>query len=135
MNSLRPFFSRALIAATFLGTAAATLAVENLDRGMVALRTSDSSVYLGWRLLGVDPAGRVFNIYRSTGGGAAAKLNDAPIVAGTNFVDTTAKLDQPNSWLIKGVTLPRGGDPLYRKDVAHQTMGYFYPPQLSYPFK
>ena len=26
-------------------------------------------------------------------------------------------------------------DPLYRKDVALQAMGYFYPPQLSYHFK
>lgn len=26
-------------------------------------------------------------------------------------------------------------DPLYRKNVAHQTMGYFYPPQLSYHFR
>lgn len=26
-------------------------------------------------------------------------------------------------------------DPLYRKDVALQTMGYFYPPQLSYHFR
>ena len=26
-------------------------------------------------------------------------------------------------------------DPLYRKDVALQAMGYFYPPQLSYHFR
>ena len=26
-------------------------------------------------------------------------------------------------------------DPLYRKDVALQTIGYFYPPQLSYHFR
>ena len=26
-------------------------------------------------------------------------------------------------------------DPLYRKNVAHQTMGYVYPPQLSYHFR
>jgi rhamnogalacturonan endolyase len=26
-------------------------------------------------------------------------------------------------------------DPLYRKGVALQTMGYFYPPQLSYHFR
>ena len=26
-------------------------------------------------------------------------------------------------------------DPLYRKDVALQTMGYFYPAQLSYHFR
>ncbi len=84
---------------------------EKLDRGMVALRTSDSSVYLGWRLLSDDPAGRVFNVYRSTAGGEAIKLNDAPMMAGTNFVDTTAKLDQPNAWWITGVALPRNQAP------------------------
>jgi hypothetical protein len=26
-------------------------------------------------------------------------------------------------------------DPIYRKDVALQSMGYFYPPQLSYHFR
>ena len=31
--------------------------VENLGRGVVALRTGDASVYVGWRLLGTDPAG------------------------------------------------------------------------------
>src|SRR5438552_1159691 len=86
-------------------------AVEKFDRGMIALRTGQSSVYLGWRLLADDPASRVFNVYRSTSGGEAVKLNDAPMAAGTNFVDSTAKLDQPNAWWITSVTLPRGGQP------------------------
>src|ERR1041385_4207153 len=86
-------------------------AAENLDRGMIALRTSDTSVYLGWRFLASDPAGRVFNVYRSTAGGEAVKLNDTPMTAGTNFVDSTAKLDQANAWWITSVALPRYGGP------------------------
>src|SRR5262249_39143392 len=65
----------------------------------------------GWRFLARDPAGRVFNVYRSTAGGEAVKLNDAPMTAGTNFVDSTARLDQPNAWWITSVSLPRYGTP------------------------
>lgn len=87
------------------------VALEKIDRGMVALRTSESSVYLGWRLLADDPAGRVFNVYRSTAGGAPEKLNATPMMEGTNFVDATAKLDQPNAWWITAVALPRDQAP------------------------
>src|SRR5262245_7481024 len=87
------------------------LAVEKLDRGMVALRTSESSVYLGWWFLDSDPAGRVFNVHRSTAGGAPVKLNETPMMAGTNFVDSGARLEQPNAWWITSVALPRGAAP------------------------
>ncbi|HUR57744.1 MAG TPA: hypothetical protein VM029_08540, partial [Opitutaceae bacterium] len=75
------------------------------------LRTDQTSVYLGWRLLADDPAGRVFNVYRSTNGGPPEKLNATPMTAGTNFVDATAKLDQPNAWWITAVALPRDQAP------------------------
>jgi rhamnogalacturonan endolyase len=100
-----------LAAAIWLGFVPVGRAAERLDRGLVAIRTGETSVYLGWRFLAEDPAGRVFNIYRSTAGGAPVKLNDAPLVAGTNFVDTKAPLDQPNAWWIRAVALPRGGAP------------------------
>ena len=108
MKSLRFFVSVALLTAT----AATAFAAEKLDRAMVALRSGETSVYLGWRLFESDPAGRVFNVYRSTAGGEAVKLNDAPMAAGTNYVDATAKLDLPNAWWITPVALPRGGQPV-----------------------
>ena len=30
--------------------------VENLGRGVVAVRASETTVYVGWRLLAIDPA-------------------------------------------------------------------------------
>jgi rhamnogalacturonan endolyase len=66
---LAPWFS-GLVVALCLFFAPFGRAAERLDRGMVALRTGETSVYLGWRFLADDPAGRVFNIYRSTAGGA-----------------------------------------------------------------
>ncbi|MFT3824426.1 MAG: carbohydrate-binding protein [Chitinophagaceae bacterium] len=56
--------------------------MESLNRGVVAIRTSTSQVYVGWRLLGTDPSGIAFNVYRGT-----TKLNSTPITASTNYVD------------------------------------------------
>ncbi len=112
MNSFRSLIScAALAAALFVSTAPAAHAVENLDRGMIAIRTGETSVYLGWRLLASDPATRVFNVYRSTNGGAPVKLNETPMADGTNFVDPSAPLNQANAWSIRAVALPRGGAP------------------------
>lgn len=96
--------------AGFVGLTYGGAAAETLDRGMLALRTSDTTVYLGWRILDSDPAGRVFNVYRSTAGGEPVKLNEAPL-PGANFVDATAPLNRDNAWWITGVALPRGRAP------------------------
>ncbi len=40
--------------------------MEHLGRGVVAVRASATTVYVGWRLLGPDPAEIAFNVYRST---------------------------------------------------------------------
>src|SRR4051794_12967472 len=112
MKSFRTFRSFVSLAAATIACTASVLAAEKFDRAMVALRTGDASVYLGWRLFADDPAGRVFNVYRSTAGGEAVKLNEAPMSAGTNFIDSTAKLDQPNAWWITSVALPRGAQPV-----------------------
>jgi rhamnogalacturonan endolyase len=77
--------------------------VENLGRGVVALRTGDTSVYVGWRLLGTDPGAVDFNLYRSTGGAAPVKLNHEPLEATTDFVDTTADLTQTNAYSVRPV--------------------------------
>ncbi|WP_217607322.1 hypothetical protein [Chitinophaga sp. GbtcB8] len=58
--------------------------MEKLNRGLVAIRTSASQVYVGWRLFGTDPAGIAFNVYRGS-----TKVNSAPITSSTNYVDNT----------------------------------------------
>ena len=84
--------------------------VENLGRGVVALRTGDTSVYVGWRLLGTDPTWLAFNLYRTSGAGEPVRLNAAPLLTTTDFVDTTADLTQDNLYsvrpLLAGVELP-----------------------------
>ncbi len=105
-------FAPALALGAVLGAA------EKTDRALIALRTGEDSVYLGWRLLAEDPAGRVFNLYRSTAGEPARKLNETPVAAGTNFVDAAAPLDRPNAWWISAVALPRGRPPVEGEILA-----------------
>ncbi len=67
--------------------------MEKLGRGVVAIRTSSTQVYVGWRLLGNDPEDIAFNVWRSAGAAAPVKINTAnggaAVYATTNFVDTS----------------------------------------------
>ncbi|CAM5280240.1 hypothetical protein SATRM34S_00218 [Streptomyces atroolivaceus] len=78
--------------------------MEKLGRGVVAVRSSSTDVLVSWRLLGLDPEGIGFNVYRSTGeSGGYAKLNSQVLTKGTNFTDTTADLTQSNSYRVRPV--------------------------------
>src|SRR5688572_14420952 len=77
MKSLK-FFRALGLSTALLALSAAAHAqyqMERLSRGVVAVRTSSSQVYVGWRLFGNDPSGTAFNLYRSSNGGAAMLLN------------------------------------------------------------
>ncbi len=58
--------------------------MEKLNRGVVAVRVNASSVYVGWRMFGTDPADISFNVYRG-----GVKVNVNPIINSTNFTDAT----------------------------------------------
>src|SRR3972149_2893210 len=47
-----------------LGVVSLPRQMENLDRGVVAVHSTATDVYVGWRLLGTDPSGIAFNLYR-----------------------------------------------------------------------
>jgi len=76
---------------------------EPMDRGLVVIATADENVYIGWRLLMTDPPDIAFNVYRSTAGAKAIKLNRQPITQSTNFVDNKAPLDRANAWWVTPV--------------------------------
>ena len=59
--------------------------MEKLNRGLFAMRTSSTQVYVGWRMFGTDPSTIAFNVYR-----AGVKLNSTPITNSTNYVDNTS---------------------------------------------
>lgn len=100
---------------------------EHLGRGVVATRSSSTGVFVSWRSLAQDTAGMAFNVYRSTNGGAATKLNASPLTGGTNFSDAAANLTLPNSYFVKpvvgGVEQSASGSFTLK---ANATVGPFY---------
>ena len=91
-------FSLILIA----GNSLAQRLMESLDRGLIAVRSHEGKVYIGWRLLATDADDIAFNVYRTTGLNTT-KLNPKPIVSSTNFIDDNADLTKENIYFIKPV--------------------------------
>jgi rhamnogalacturonan endolyase len=77
--------------------------METLSRGVVALRTSSTAVYVGWRLFGTDPDDVGFNLYR-VAGTTTNRVNSSTITNSCNYVDTGATLTLTNSWFVRPVT-------------------------------
>jgi autotransporter-associated beta strand protein len=101
LNSLLRFAAGWLLCV--LPAVAAPSLMENLGRGTVAVRSSATDVFVGWRYLGTDASDVAFNLYRATGGGAPVKLNAEPLTGATNYVDTTADLTQSNVYSVAAV--------------------------------
>ena len=98
-----------------LGLAATTLAqrqMENLTRGVVAVKQTDGRVYVSWRLFGTDPDTIAFNLYRTMDSSAPVKVNNKPIVDSTNYLDRSADTSQPLQYFIRPVL--NGDDTGYR---------------------
>lgn len=84
--------------------------MENLDRGVVAIRHASDSVFISWRLLATEPENLSFNVYRATGGTKSVRLNAQPLTAGTNFIDTKANFNQKNTYTVKALRNGRESD-------------------------
>jgi rhamnogalacturonan endolyase len=80
---LKRIFLSILAAAIFADFAAAGVRyMENLDRGVVAVRTSSSQVYIGWRMLGTEWGQNIgYHVYRN-----GTKITSLPITTSTNYV-------------------------------------------------
>lgn len=63
-------------------------AAEALDRGLIAVRQPDHSVYLSWRLLSEDGPNSSFDVFRSMPNGPAEKLSVRPVSNSCDFVHT-----------------------------------------------
>lgn len=79
--------------------------MEKLGRGVVVLHSATSQAYIGWRLLVTDPTDIGFNVYRVANGGAAVKLNSAPVTNTTDYLDTTANFTVTNYWYVTPTNL------------------------------
>jgi rhamnogalacturonan endolyase len=96
--------------AVAINTALAQRQMENLGRGVVAMRKSTDSVFVSWRMLGTDPDAIAFNIYRTTGTGAAIKLNSAPITKNTEWIDVKPDFTKANAYYEKPILAGREQD-------------------------
>jgi Rhamnogalacturonan I lyases beta-sheet domain len=77
--------------------------MEKLGRGVIAMRSTETQIYVGWRLLGTDPAGIAFDLYRSTGGKKPFKLNAAPLTKTIDFIDTAVDFTRSNAYTVRPV--------------------------------
>ncbi|MCL2260315.1 MAG: hypothetical protein FWC15_03055, partial [Fibromonadales bacterium] len=73
--------------ALFVPVFAAPMQVENLNRGLIAIRVG-SGYYLSWRLLGNEAYNTGFNVYRGT-----TKLTAIPITGATIYTDASGALN------------------------------------------
>lgn len=76
--------------------------MENLGRGVIAVKQNDGKVFVGWRMLGTDPDNIAFNLYRRTGK-KAVRLNTKPLTGATNFVDAGADAKQTNTYFVRPI--------------------------------
>ncbi|MFH8895652.1 hypothetical protein ACH4HG_04500 [Streptomyces coeruleorubidus] len=106
--------------------------MENLGRGVVAVRAGSTQVLVSWRLLGLDPEGIGFNVYRSTAGGAYVKLNSGVLTGGTNYTDSTADLTRSNSYRVTPVV---GGQEQAPSGAFTLSAGHAVEPVVRVPLR
>ncbi|KAI8721487.1 RGI-lyase domain-containing protein [Fusarium sp. LHS14.1] len=102
---MRPFLYLLLCANALLGLALAAgpRPIENLGRGVVAVRSSEDDILVTWRLLGLDPDGISFNVYRASNNDQPKRLNSEALTGGTNFIDSTADAGSTNTYTVRAV--------------------------------
>ena len=88
--------------------ASAQRMMENLDRGVAAVRTTDGKVFVSWRLLGTEPNDLAFNLY-CTRNGKTEKLNKGPIEKVTGFVDDNTDTTISKTYFVKTVMKGKEG--------------------------
>ncbi len=80
--------------------------MENLNRGVSAVRMPDGKVFVSWRLLGTEPQNTAFNLYRTSGNmkngtNQTIKLNHyTPIIKTTSFIDSGASTSGDYSYFV-----------------------------------
>ena len=110
--------------------------MENLGRGVVAVKQADGKIFVSWRLLGTESAAIAFNLYRATGTAAPVKLNAAPIADSTNYTDTSADPAQENLYTVRPVLDGREGapsQPFLGRIAANAPARQFFEVPLSLP--
>ena len=102
MNPNKLLVSLAALAAFATAPLHAQRQMEKLDRGVIAMRNNSSATFVSWRVLGLDSASTTYNLYRSTNGGAAVKVNASPLTV-SNHTDTAASSSSTHTYHVRPV--------------------------------
>ena len=100
---MRRFFVFAIIILLSGSHVIAQRQMENLGRGVIAVRTGSDSVYISWRMLGTEPDDIAFNVYRQNGNEKPVKLNKQPVTESTDYIDGNVSYERDNSFFVKTV--------------------------------
>jgi rhamnogalacturonan endolyase len=108
----------ALVAPLLLSSAPAPTAqaavtprpMEDLSRGLVAVRASATDVFVSWRLLGLDPASVGFYVYRSTDGATPRRITDSPVTNSTNYMDSNVDVGAELTYYVRPVVNGKPGE-------------------------
>jgi rhamnogalacturonan endolyase len=123
-------------AAVFVPVAHGQYHMENLGRGVAAVNEGNGKVFVSWRLLGTDPDGIAFNVYRATAGAAPVKLNNEPLTQATSFQDGAADLTRQNEYFVKPVINGQEGEiskPFLSKVAANAPAQNYFSIKLQSP--
>ena len=74
-----------------------TLQREQLNRGVVAVKTADGKVAVSWRTLKSDPKGQAYDVYRN-----GKKLNAKPLTTGGTFFVDNQPLKEDATYEVRG---------------------------------
>jgi autotransporter-associated beta strand protein len=102
MKQIR-FLAIPLVLLVSIFAALAQRQMEQLGRGVVAVRTGTSTAYVGWRLLGTDPENIGFNVLRSVNGATPVQRNGALLTSSCNFTDPSVNFAQSNAYFLQPV--------------------------------
>lgn len=73
------------------------LSREHLNRGVVAVKTTDGKVAVSWRTLKSDPKGQAYDVYRN-----GKKLNAKPLKTGGTFFVDNQPLKEDATYEVRG---------------------------------
>ncbi len=109
--------------------------MENLGRGVVAIKQDEKKIFVSWRVLGTDSDALAFNLYRSADGAAPTKLNPAPITGATNFIDTSFDPAKSHTYFVRPLLAGREQPPSARSSLATIPANCPARPYLSIPLR
>ncbi len=96
--------------------------MENLSRGVVAVRSHEGHVFISWRMFATDPEDIAFNVYRQRSSEAREKVNQGLVSDTTCVVDAHA--DASSEWHYVVTPVVNGRELMASRPVEVWERGY-----------